>query len=571
MRADPVIERRFGTRSSLLALWQTNFVMRALSEHFPGLRAHVHTFKTVGDDIVDRPLPELGGKGVFTARLEHALLAGDVDIAVHSLKDLPTETTPGLRVAAIMTRADVRDAMVTQSGDSLDSLPKGSVIGTSSLRRQAQILERRPDFVIKPIRGNVETRIKKVKSGTFAATILAAAGLERLGLTEHVSEYLDLDTMLPPPGQGALAIQCRSDDEETLHLLDAIDDPDTHAAVIAERAFLTGLGGGCSAPVAAYAHRDPDGSLTMTGLVAHPDGSRRVRVEGRGKDGIELAAQLTAEALANGAGSILEEARADVEAKPMLRGRRILVTRAANQNDDLCTALTALGATPVPLPMIRVVPLIDRDAAESMLRKTAKGDWIVFTSANGVWALKQALAGDSLRDLLAGRRIAAVGPATAEALEGLAISPDFVSTTFTGESLGSHIPCEAGDHFWLFRAETAGQGIVDVLVKRGVVVNDVPVYRTESETVDTADFAELDRGVDAIMFTSGSTARNFKKACEQAGRSINFSNGTLIACIGPETARAAQALGFDVGLSASEHTTSGMVDALADYYNEVNR
>ncbi|MFQ5435047.1 MAG: hydroxymethylbilane synthase, partial [Anaerolineae bacterium] len=269
-----------GTRTSKLALWQTEHIKARLEAAWPGLQCRIEPFVTRGDKVLDKSLPQIGGKGLFTAELEAALHDGRIDIAVHSLKDLPIENADGLTLGAITSRADVRDALIAREGWTLDTLPAGAVVGTSSVRRQAQLRALRPDLVIKPIRGNVDTRIRKVKAGEYHAAILAAAGVTRLGLTEMVTEQLDMDVMLPAPGQGALAVQCRAGDEATLAILAAIEDADVRQAVTAERAFLNGLGGGCSAPVGAFATVSEDG-IDLEALVAWPDGREAFRVVGQ--------------------------------------------------------------------------------------------------------------------------------------------------------------------------------------------------------------------------------------------------------------------------------------------------
>ena len=284
-----------GSRTSPLAMWQSRHVMAALQAVWPGLECTIEPFVTQGDKTLDRPLPEIGGKGLFTLELENGLREGRIDLAVHSLKDLPVDDAPGLIVGAIVGRADVRDVLVAKNGLTLDALPAGALVGTSSLRRQAQLLAVRPDLTIRSIRGNVENRIHKALHGEYDATILAAAGLTRLGLDEQISQWLPLDVMLPAPGQGALAVQCRADDEQTLRLLAAIHNGAVAQAVNAERAFLSGLGGGCSLPVGAYATVS-GGTIHLIGLVAAIDGSRIIRVEGSGSSALELGASLAEEA-----------------------------------------------------------------------------------------------------------------------------------------------------------------------------------------------------------------------------------------------------------------------------------
>ena len=214
----------FATRPSALARWQTAHVIQLLQAAHPELECREYVITTTGDRVLDRPLPEIGGKGLFTSELEDALLSGKVHAAVHSLKDLPVEDTPGIVVAAIPEREAAHDALVSANGYTLSNLPEGARVGTCSLRRTAQLLARRPDLTILPLRGNVDTRVQKVINGEYDAIVLALAGLTRLGLQGHISEVFPLEVMLPAPGQGALAVQCRADDTETLALLTAIHD-----------------------------------------------------------------------------------------------------------------------------------------------------------------------------------------------------------------------------------------------------------------------------------------------------------------------------------------------------------
>lgn len=298
-----------GTRPSRLARWQTDHVIQDLQAAWPGLDCRVVEFLTHGDKTLDRPLPEIGGKGVFTQELEGALRAGSIDLAVHSLKDLPIENAAGLEIGAICAREDAHDVLISGRGYTLAALPQGARVGTSSLRRAAQLLAARPDLQLASLRGNVDTRVRKAMQGEYDAIVLAAAGVLRLGLQDHIAERLPFDVMLPAPAQGAMAVQCRADDAEVLRLLAAIQDATTRAAVTAERAFLQGLGGGCSAPVAAYAHpADEEGGLEMIGLVASTDGRRVIRVSGISAlaNPDVLGKRLAEQALVQGAGDLLQ-------------------------------------------------------------------------------------------------------------------------------------------------------------------------------------------------------------------------------------------------------------------------
>ena len=294
----------FATRPSALARWQTQWVIGALQSRYPDLVCEEKVITTQGDKILDKPLPEIGGKGLFTQELESELLSGAVHCAVHSFKDLPVENPAGLTVGCVPARAEVRDALISGRGYTLRTLPAGASVGTSSLRRAAQILSLRPDLRTGSLRGNVDTRLRKAMEGQYDAIILAGAGLTRLGLDHHVTEWLSLEQWLPAPGQGALAVQCRVDDQPTLSLLAALEDDSTRRAVTAERAFLSRLGGGCAVPVAAYAISDQ--TIRLTALVASPDGKQTIKVSGEGDDPMQLGFELARQAIAQGADKILK-------------------------------------------------------------------------------------------------------------------------------------------------------------------------------------------------------------------------------------------------------------------------
>jgi len=279
---------RIGTRGSPMALHQTGVVRDRLLEAHPHLAAsgavEIVTIRTTGDRVQDRRLADIGGKGLFTKEIEEALFAGRIDLAVHSLKDVETWLPDGLDIACVLARDDPRDAFVSMRAPNLAALPKGASIGTASLRRQAQLLRRRPDLRVMPIRGNVDTRLKKLDAGEVDALVLALCGLERLGKAGLATEILPPEVMLPAVGQGALAIECRAGDDALRQLLDPLHDPGAAACVGAERAMLAALDGSCRTPIAGLAERDGD-RLTLEGLLLKPDGSSEVRARRTGATG----------------------------------------------------------------------------------------------------------------------------------------------------------------------------------------------------------------------------------------------------------------------------------------------
>jgi hydroxymethylbilane synthase len=298
---------RLGTRASLLAQWQAQWVAAQLR----GLGVEVELVPVAtGGDQQQTPIGAIGGRGVFTKEIQHELLARRVDLAVHSLKDLPTEPVAGLCLAAVPPRAAVGDALISERYGSLDQLPPGATVGTGSLRRRAQLLHARPDLVVRDIRGNVDTRLRKLRAGEHDAIVLAEAGLERLGLAGQITERLPAAIMLPAVGQGALALETRSDDRVTQELVQALDDAASHAAVSAERAMLTALRGGCLAPVAAWGRLDRD-QLTLTGRVLRADGVEMIEATATASpaEAEQLGLRVADELLSQGAAALIDSAR----------------------------------------------------------------------------------------------------------------------------------------------------------------------------------------------------------------------------------------------------------------------
>lgn len=298
-----------GTRGSALALRQTDLIADSLKSLYPGLEIDIRIIKTKGDKILDTPLAEVGDKGFFVKELELALLCGDIDIAVHSMKDLPTKLTEGLRIAAVPERVDPSDVLITNRSGLID-LPNGARIGTSSLRRRAQLLHFRPDLQIADLRGNLDTRIRKLDEGEYDGIVVACAGLHRMGWTERITEKIPFEICLPAVGQGALAIQARADDADTIGLLMALDHPESRAAVTAERSLMRSLEGDCQVPVGALASIKDD-DLVLTGVVASINGNRLVRREVSGDQDKpeELGEELANVLLSAGADDIFRKLR----------------------------------------------------------------------------------------------------------------------------------------------------------------------------------------------------------------------------------------------------------------------
>ncbi|MCW9710447.1 hydroxymethylbilane synthase [Avibacterium sp. 21-586] len=298
---------KIATRRSPLALWQANYIKGRLTQLYPQLIVELVPMVTKGDVILDSPLAKIGGKGLFVKELENALLNGEADIAVHSMKDVPMQFPEGLDLSVICKREDPRDAFVSNAYRTLDALPQGAVVGTSSLRRQCQLKALRPDLNIQSLRGNVGTRLSKLDNGDYDAIILASAGLIRLGMADRIASFIDTETSLPAAGQGAVGVECRTDDLETQQLLAPLADAETTACVLAERAMNNHLQGGCQVPIAGYAVIR-DNQLYLKALVGKTDGSEIIRAEGKSavENSQKLGEQVAKSLLKQGADEVLQ-------------------------------------------------------------------------------------------------------------------------------------------------------------------------------------------------------------------------------------------------------------------------
>lgn len=297
-----------GTRGSKLALWQANYIADCIRTQYPGVEVSLVHIVTTGDKILDVPLAKIGGKGLFTKELEHAMLAGEIDLAVHSLKDMPTELPDGLQLAAITKRAEPGDALISPKYGKVENLPQGAKVGTSSLRRRAQLLKYRPDLTISDLRGNLDTRLAKLDTGDLDAILLAVSGLERLGWQDRITQVLPNEICLPAVGQGALAIEARSNDEEILEMLTFLEHNETRSAVEAERSYLAEVEGGCQIPIGVYGKIEQE-ILHLEAVILSVDGIRHIRqvISGAPKEAKELGRKLAQRMLDEGGREILQD------------------------------------------------------------------------------------------------------------------------------------------------------------------------------------------------------------------------------------------------------------------------
>ncbi len=547
-----------GSRGSTLALAQARLVYEALARE--GHASRVVILETDGD----RRAPDTAwGEGAFVAAIERALLDGAVDVAVHSAKDVPTGADPRLRIAAYLPRADPRDALVVRTDAherQLDGLPSGCRVGTDSPRRTGFLLARRPDLVVHPLHGNVDTRLRRLDAGETDALVLACAGLDRMGLADRIAERLEPEIVPPAPGQGAIAVQARSDDERMLAVAAAIDDRNTRLAVDAERAFLSASGGGCRAPIGALAQVLGD-ELELLGGYASPDGARTAiaRHHGPVASGDVLGRALAVE-LDSGA-AVRGIAGPPRKHDWLSSAPRVLVTRAADQAGELVSALRDAGVDPVEVPAIAISfdpPHGALDAAAGLLHTYR---WVVITSANGARAILRAA--ERILTELGAPSWAAIGPVTRRVLEDEGIEVALQPSRSSGIAMTVELPVVAGDRVLVVRGDLADEELAMSLRARGAEVDDVIAYRTREAPETSRGLlrtATTDGPIAAAVFTSGSTVRGLLSLGQ--AESIDVRSFPAV-CIGPETAEDARSAGFRILAVASTPDATALAAATA--------
>lgn len=528
---------RIGSRGSALAMAQATLVRNALQE--VGYASSIIVIETEGDR---RPPDTAWGEGAFVASIERALLDGRVDVAVHSAKDIPTEEDPRLKIAAYLPRADARDGLVV--GEHLrpcrlDDLPTGARVGTDSPRRTGFLRARRPDLLVHPLHGNVDTRLRRLDAGDTDALVLACAGLDRLELSDRIAERLAPEVVPPAPGQGAIAVQVRSDDPRLVALARAIDHAATGAAVEAERAFLAASGGGCRAPIGALATVAVD-ELELLAGYASPDGLEVVIARRRGPRaaGARLASKLAAE--------MKSRRRSPIDALPQpMRSapRRVLVTRAAEQAGGLALALSEAGLEPVVVPAI-AVELVREGDIDAVARVLHTYAWVVVTSANGARSILKAA--ERVFTALETSKFAAIGPATRDVLEREGIAVDHQPPEASATAMAASLPLRPGDRIAILRGDLADGELAAALRARGAIVDDVIAYRTREAPDASGGLlrAAIESGpIAGVVFTSGSTVRGLCALAEAASIEVTAIPAV---CIGSATADAATLAGFRV-------------------------
>lgn len=566
---------RIGTRGSTLALAQSAWVKRKLEEAHPGVKVKIIKIKTSGDRFLTSPIKAIVGKGIFVKEIEDALQQKKIDLAVHSMKDLPTEIPAGLSVTVITEREDPRDALVSGYQRSLRDLPSGSKVGTGSSRRQSQILHHRPDLKVVPIRGNVDTRLKKLDRGEVDGLVMAVAGLKRIGKQDRVSEYLSLDVCLSAVGQGALGLETR-DGDPVNQMVACLHHDSSAREVQAERAFLRRLGGGCQVPIGARGY--VDGSrLKLMGVVGDTSGKRLVRgeLEGNPEDAERLGQELAERLLNQGADELLDGDNIDsggkskVGPKP-LSGRCVMITRPRHQSGSFVRGLEELGAEVIECPTIEIIPPESYVPLDRTIQVLHEYDWIVFTSVNGVREFLDRLQflGKNESDL-EGIRLAAIGPETAREIASHGIQVEFVPAEYRAEGILHGLnPAEVeGKRFLLPRAATARDILPRTLKKWGAEVDVVQAYRTVPAKGSAAILSGVlsEHKVDMVTFTSSSTVKYFVDLISPV-ELRKFFNVVAVACIGPITKGTAESNRIRVDVVAKEYTVPGLIEVVVEYF-----
>ena len=562
---------RIGTRGSKLALLQAYTVKKELEQQFTEIEFIVEIIKTKGDKILDVPLSKIGDKGLFTKELEVAMFNHEIDMAVHSLKDLPTSFPEGARLGAVLKRGEIRDALISLNNRKLSDLTVNDIIATSSLRRKAQLLRINKDFKIIEIRGNVNTRIRKMQDGYCNVMVMAAVGLQRLDLDKYISELIDLESMIPACSQGAIAIEVRDNDAFIAAMVDKINDPGTRIAVDAERSFLRTLEGGCQIPVGSFTRIEGD-QFHLTGFISSVDGSQYIKesIDGPVDQAVELSVRLATSLFSKGGNEILKSIRDEnlqyAKAWLPLKDKVIISTRALEPGDTLPDLLKVRGAKVLALPMIGISQSKLRTDEKELMKNLEVFDWIFFTSKNGVINFfRHLIEINGNTELPKSVKMAVMGARTAVELDYYGYAPHFINEENTSDDLVQlfierHKPSNL--KILLALGSLADDLLFDKLSVENKVYR-INVYKTVSP--DNADKGILEiikrDKYDLILFTSPSTFNHFCSFYdeEQIGKLKMVS-------IGATTTKAINDAGYEPLFTAQKSNAEGLRDAIIEYY-----
>ena len=562
---------RIGTRGSKLALYQAYRVKDELEQKFPEKHFEIVVIKTKGDKILDVPLSKIGDKGLFTKELEVAMFNNEIDMAVHSLKDLPTIFPEGTKLGAVLERGTVNDALVSKDHLNLSELTSEHTIATSSLRRKAQLLRLNPNFNIVEIRGNVNTRIRKMNEGYCDAMIMAGAGLQRLEMDEAITEILNTETMIPACGQGAIAIEIKDNDPEIEAIISQINHKETMITSSAERVFLNTLEGGCQIPVGSTCKIEGD-QVKITGFIASIDGSKFLKetVSAPVKNANELAKELANKLFNAGGKEILDAIRdknlpSSQTALP-LKDKIIISTRPTNIHDDLPELLTKAGATVVSLPMIKIEQTQLSATEEKSLQNIDQFQWVIFTSKNGVVSFfKQLIEIKSNTTLPNNLKIAVIGKNTAAELDYYGYAPYFTANENSSDGLLKELKEKhslQNQNILLALGNLADDKLETELSKTNSItrVNTYQTVKPKSADPKILDTISINK-YDLIVFTSPSTFNNF---CHFYGTE-NISK-VKIASIGAVTSEAIRQGNAEPLITAKTSNAEGLYKTIIDYY-----
>ena len=563
---------RIGTRGSKLALYQAYRVKDELQVHYPETEFIIEIIKTKGDKILDVALSKIGDKGLFTKEIEEALFNHEIDIAVHSLKDLPTVFPEGAKLGAVLKRGDIRDALISTNGRKIADLTANDVIATSSLRRKAQLLRINKDFKIVEIRGNVNTRIRKMEEGYCDVMVMAAAGLQRLEMGEYVSDFFEPEMMIPACSQGAIVIEIRENDPVTEKIISKINDEATLIATNAERTFLRTLEGGCQIPVGSYTRIDGD-TFHITGFISSIDGTQYIKdsAEGNTSQAVYVSMKLAKSLYNRGGEQILKAIRNEntliEQSNLSLKDKVIISTRALEPGDSLPDILKACGAKLLPLPMIEINPTPLDSRMIEQLNHLEGFDWIFFTSKNGVVNFfKYLIDVKGNTELPKTVKLAVIGYKSGLELEYYGYTPTLICDENTSDELliqfyKKYQPQNV--NILLSLGNLADNTLSNRLSVENTV-HRVNVYQTVKPDYADPEVIEIIKNgfYDLIVFTSPSTFTNFCSYFnpDQIGKLKMVS-------IGMTTTRAIQEAGFEPVITAKKSNAEGLRDAIIEYYH----
>jgi len=564
---------RIGTRGSALALWQAHHVQQILERGYPSLQFTIEIVHSEGDLDKESSLTEIGGRGVFTSALQRALLAGRIDMAVHSTKDLPTLSPEGLAISAFTAREEPRDVLVSRHDVGMDALPPDPIIGTSSQRRAVQMRQLRPDARIVDLRGNIDTRLSKAATDDYDAIILAAAGLIRMGWQERITEYLPVDRFTPSPGQGVLAIETREAPDRAAEIAASLADHRVRIEVASERAFLRNVGGGCTAPIGAHARLETIHGRDIVrfwAMLGNDDGSRVERIydEFRPPEADAALKAISQTLMRAIVPPSLGETLAEREDRA-LHARNVLVTGTTAVALPLVAEFQAHGATAHHVETIVAEPVADSALLDQAIFDLRRGyyDWLVVTSGNAV----DALAGFSRQEPDSGAwpvKVAAVGGRTATRMREIGFSVRIEPEDERGEGLIRAMTSEDvnGRRVLCLFGNRARKDIPESLRARGAEVDFVEAYRTVDATEITPEIRKLVRGgeIDVVTFASPSSVRAMRHLL---GTDLAALSGACLVAIGPTTAAAMTTLGLPVHALATRPSADGVVEAVGGYFS----